>query len=302
MSKIFQFFQWGKMDLYSLEKSYLEIIEKVNKNSITTFVTSKQQQEASLRGENKVFNFLKTNCDQIFQSVVVWNKKLTFTTEMDFICIVSGHILIVEVKDWFGNMSISKDQLTVTREYIDFNGFKVIQDRTNPFFATKSFSDDFVRFMKLKHEINVSSYLKKFVIFTRDNFKITNLNENKINVTALFDYELQAALENLKENPIEPISSFPVNLPSWDYTVSNKGVFHNIVLNKKIQIEDLCIPVNQISHIVFDKDFNNPSNILLKNGDYIKGKINRDLIELSGHHKLSRTSISFIKFNDFIHY
>jgi hypothetical protein len=290
------------MDLEILEKAYLEIIEKAEKNYITSFVSSKEQQEASLRGENKVFKILKMNCNQIFQSVVVWNKKSTFTTEMDFVCFISGHLLIVEVKDWYGNMSINKNQLTVTREYIDFKGYKVIQDRTNPFFATKSFSVDFERYMKIKHEINVSSHLKKFVIFTRDDFKITNLHENKISVTSLFNHELQSALDHLNENPIEPITSFPINLPSWDYTVSNKGVFHNVVLNKEIQIEDFSIPTNQISHIVFDKDFNNPANILLKSGKYFKGKINRDLIELSGHNKLSRTSISFIKFNEFIHY
>lgn len=185
---------------------------------------------SGIRGEAAVKEILSRYADDIREEVVLWNKKGKFTPEMDFVARVNGYLLLVEAKEWYGELAPSHKNEEVHLSFVNLNGWSATQRRTNPVYAMGSFTSDLMRW--LGNDKPRNGQMKRFVVFTRkDLIMKKNMSSSNVNVCYLdgFESSLKKLLEETNENPY----LLPHALPSWDYYRNKNGNWFKLAVKSR---------------------------------------------------------------------
>lgn len=260
--------------------------------------TEKSSKNNGSLGEFEVFSVLRRFSNKIYKNVVLWNKKHTFTTEIDFIVELNGFLVLVEVKDWYGKMYLGKDTEHVNVVQVGFDGRRRASQRVSPRFAIAAYADDLARY--LKPTIKSKACMKKIVVFSRDDFKVV---EDRVSSTVYCHcYDLEYHLQNIKNETNEDPVSIAKPLPGWDYYLDSRGTWYRtMVKNESIETKDGIFMVKDISEIVFDDEDYNKVLIKLKDGSTISTETDSSKILLNDVNMNVKKYFRFLKFNDLIH-
>ena len=292
------------ISLYEKEQKLALELSNIDLCNLTTYNKSEVGRQSGLIGENKVYLILLDYCKNVYKDVVLWNKKRTFTTEIDFICEINGYLLFVEVKEWHGDLFfLSGDNINkVELKYYNLNGALKIQQRTNPLYTVGGFVKDFSTFIKQTSVQFSKKSIIKLVVFSRDDISFHNTEIFDTTTNIIRISELRDFLNKISNLESQSDILLPEKMPSWDNAHSMKHGFHySLILNESIMVEGLILQINEIHSIVFENDFVKKSLIRLKNGNVIIGYVDRTLIKLISGIYLSSTDIDYIEINGPVH-
>ncbi len=150
---------------------YEKEIENLNKEYVVTPSKNSIAINSGLVGEKKVSEILENYSNKTYRNVVVWNRKKTFTTEIDFFSIINGFLVLVEAKEWYGNLKRHFDPNKVFLSQLNLKGQFFKQERTSPVAAVGGFSNDLVDYLKNIFPIK-KTQIRKIIVFTRDELLI----------------------------------------------------------------------------------------------------------------------------------
>lgn len=134
-------------------ESFEHKLTLLEKAKITTPSKNLNGINQGLEGEKNVFKILQGHSFLTFRNVPMWNNKHTFVTEIDFISVINGFLVLIEVKQWFGSLHDHPDSSKVFISYINFDGQHYKQERTNPIFTISSFSNDLKVYLSKSYPI-----------------------------------------------------------------------------------------------------------------------------------------------------
>lgn len=289
--------------LEDLEK-YEKQFSAIDLNSLTSWGKHSSDLEKGLLGEEKVFSVLSKYTDRIYRDVVVWNRKHTMVTEADFAAELNGFLLIGEVKEWFGTISVGEQKEKVDIAFENLQGRKVVRTRTSPVYSIASFTSDFNRYLR-PDEPKKDTQELRYVVFSRDDliYDESFLSYNtSIRICKLDEFD-----ESLKElSHRENLNPYCLkkDLPSWDYYFSendNKWYKFAIICNE-IETSKGMIPVSQIDSMLLADEIGDESIIKLIDGSIIKAAVDRRSIRINTKHNYAMRFIyRFIKVNQLLH-
>ena len=217
---------------------------------------------------------------------------------MDFVCLVNGYFVLVDAKEWFGDVYLLSDT-KVKIKLVNASGNYKERVRTNPVYSITAFYKDTKKYLAPDYPTK-EEQLKRIVVFTRDELRVkTPLADSSTILCKLS--ELEGVLTKIKNVKNEKPYKISKPLPSWDYYYSEEeqSWFKTVVMNNTIKIEGQDVPIKEISSILFNDD--NKATILFKDGTVITNSINkRDLLLVSNKLR-DAISIKFIKFDDWLH-
>lgn len=283
--------------MQSIEEFNVEF-EQLDLSKISSNNKYAEDAERGVDGEQKVCNLLKTYSNEIYPSVVIWNKKHEFTTEIDFACVINDYLVLVETKEWYGKISPTGDN-NVKLEYKNINGIQRSRIRTNPVYSVASFSKDLRKYLA-PNAPGKDTQLIRMVVFTREEITLIEpLAKSKSIVCKLSEFEskLQGISSLKNENPYKLVKV----LPTWDYYYnSHSGCWYKIVaLNKTFTVDDKELSLSEIDSIFFEAD--NIAVVKLFNGEVLKGKANKKQLNYNSKVLDEVLSTTFIKFNKQLH-
>lgn len=286
----------------------IELLEKfekeiayLNKATIVTPSKNSFAVNSGLKGEEKVFLILQKHCEKIYRSVVIWTKKHTFTTEIDFILIINGFLVLVESKEWYGVLDNHIDSSKINLSQLNLKGQFFKQERTSPVAAVGGFGNDLMDFLRNSSPLK-KIQLKKFIVFTRDELEIKgDFSSSRAILCHLnkFEEEILKIKSEINLNP------YVINtlLPSWDYYYDVKAScwYKAVITSDNIETSDGFINQSDISSILFDDEYLDNALIKLKSNKVISTKINRPSIQINSELRFAQNRVGFIKFDDILH-
>lgn len=288
------------IDLETLE--YFENSLKLA-NCDTIHTSSKNQVAilSGLKGEQSAFKVLTKFSNEIFRNVVIWNKSHTLTTEVDFVSVINGYLVLIEAKEWYGSMDNHLNSSKVYLNQLNLSGRFYKQERMSPIAAIGGFSSDLINHLKSSNPIK-KPQLRKIVLFTRNDLQlIGDFSKNNVKICYLinFEDELLAMKNDKNESPYQLLTP----LPSWDhYFDSIDNCWYKIVITgNTIETLNGSILVSKISSIIFDESDFDLALIKFKNDELLQTKINRKTITLNSQLVFAKNRIKFIKFDKYLH-
>ncbi|WP_414053895.1 nuclease-related domain-containing protein [Macrococcus equi] len=110
-------------------------------------------------GEKKVFDYL----NQFKQGVCIWDIRLDISGEIqyDFIVITNGHIIILEIKNWFGNYTYHEGNLKSPSGYVNRDVFSQASNERD-------------KLEVFCYENNIHYKIVNEVVFVNETFQIIN--------------------------------------------------------------------------------------------------------------------------------
>lgn len=110
-------------------------------------------------GEKKVYDYL----NQFENGVCIWDIRLDLSGEIqyDFFIIVNGHIIILEVKNWFGNYTYRDGNLKSQSGFVNRNVFSQASNERDKFEA-------------FCYENNIHYKIVNQVVFVNETFQVIN--------------------------------------------------------------------------------------------------------------------------------
>ncbi len=280
-------------------EEFNRVLNEIDSKDLSVYSRNLLAREQGLRGEELVYKILEKYCDKIHSNVVVWNNRHTFATEMDFICRSKNQWFLIEVKNWYGEITFfGKEKVVV--ENINLKEKKHHTERTNPIYTVGAYRKDFKKYCKEILNLDINGLLiKKIVVFTRDkvDFIFDKEYTGSTEILKLKDLDNYfQLLQNIESNELD----LPDDLPSWDIFYSNKGFSLGLLLNDEVMIDNHSIKTSSISTIAFGYG-NENSRIELNDGTIISGYINFEDIRIIGDRIFRRTGIQFMKLNKLVH-
>ena len=279
-------------------KDFLKEFESLDLIKVASKTKYADEAERGIDGEVSVREILSKYADELYQSVVIWDRKHEFTTEMDFVCLVNGYFVLVDAKEWFGDVYLLSDT-KVKIKLVNASGNYKERVRTNPVYSITAFYKDTKKYLAPDYPTK-EEQLKRIVVFTRDELRVkTPLADSSTILCKLS--ELEDVLTKIKNAKNEKPYKISKPLPSWDYYYSEEeqSWFKTVVMNNTIKIEGQDVPIKEINSILFNDD--NKATILFKDGTVITNSVDkRDLLLVSNKLR-DAISIKFIKFDDWLH-
>ena len=279
-------------------KDFLKEFESLDLIKVASKTKYADEAERGIDGEVSVREILSKYADELYQSVVIWDRKHEFTTEMDFVCLVNGYFVLVDAKEWFGDVYLLSDT-KVKIKLVNASGNYKERVRTNPVYSITAFYKDTKKYLAPDYPAK-EEQLKRIVVFTRDELRVkTPLADSSTILCKLS--ELEGVLTKIKNAKNEKPYKISKPLPSWDYYYSEEeqSWFKTVVMNNTIKIEGQDVPIKEINSILFNDD--NKATILFKDGTVITNSVDkRDLLLVSNKLR-DAISIKFIKFDEWLH-
>jgi hypothetical protein len=279
-------------------KDFLKEFESLDLIKVASKTKYADEAERGIDGEVSVREILSKYADELYQSVVIWDRKHEFTTEMDFVCLVNGYFVLVDAKEWFGDVYLLRDT-KVKIKLVNASGNYKERVRTNPVYSITAFYKDTKKYLAPDYPTK-EEQLKRIVVFTRDELRVkTPLADSSTILCKLS--ELEGVLAKIKNAKNEKPYKISKPLPSWDYYYSEEeqSWFKTVVMNNTIKIEGEDVPIKEINSILFNDD--NKATILFKDGTVITNSVDkRDLLLVSNKLR-DAISIKFIKFDEWLH-
>ena len=279
-------------------KDFLKEFESLDLIKVASKTKYADEAERGIEGEVSVREILSKYADELYQSVVIWDRKHEFTTEMDFVCLVNGYFVLVDAKEWFGDVYLLSDT-KVKIKLVNASGNYKERVRTNPVYSITAFYKDTKKYLAPDYPTK-EEQLKRIVVFTRDELRVkTPLADSSTILCKLS--ELEGVLTKIKNVKNEKPYKISKPLPSWDYYYSEEeqSWFKTVVMNNTIKIEGQDVPIKEINSILFNDD--NKATILFKDGTVITNSVDkRDLLLVSNKLR-DAISIKFIKFDEWLH-
>lgn len=279
-------------------KDFLKEFESLDLIKVASKTKYADEAERGIDGEVSVREILSKYADELYQSVVIWDRKHEFTTEMDFVCLVNGYFVLVDAKEWFGDVYLLSDT-KVKIKLVNASGNYKERVRTNPVYSITAFYKDTKKYLAPDYPAK-EEQLKRIVVFTRDELRVkTPLADSSTILCKLS--ELEGVLTKIKNAKNEKPYKISKPLPSWDYYYSEEeqNWFKTVVMNNTIKIEGQDVPIKEINSILFNDD--NKATILFKDGTVITNSVDkRDLLLVSNKLR-DAISIKFIKFDEWLH-
>jgi len=279
-------------------KDFLKEFESLDLIKVASKTKYADEAERGIDGEVSVREILSKYADELYQSVVIWDRKHEFTTEMDFVCLVNGYFVLVDAKEWFGDVYLLSDT-KVKIKLVNASGNYKERVRTNPVYSITAFYKDTKKYLAPDYPTK-EEQLKRIVVFTRDELRVkTPLADSSTILCKLS--ELESVLTKIKNAKNEKPYKISKPLPSWDYYYSEEeqSWFKTVVMNNTIKIEGQDVPIKEINSILFNDD--NKATFLFKDGTVITNSVDkRDLLLVSNKLR-DAISIKFIKFDEWLH-
>lgn len=279
-------------------KDFLKEFESLDLIKVASKTKYADEAERGIDGEVSVREILSKYADELYQSVVIWDRKHEFTTEMDFVCLVNGYFVLVDAKEWFGDVYLLSDT-KVKIKLVNASGNYKERVRTNPVYSITAFYKDTKKYLAPDYPTK-EEQLKRIVVFTRDELRVkTPLADSSTILCKLS--ELEGVLTKIKNVKNEKPYKISKPLPSWDYYYSEEeqSWFKTVVMNNTVKIEGQDVPIKEINSILFNDD--NKATILFKDGTVITNSVDkRDLLLVSNKLR-DAISIKFIKFDEWLH-
>lgn len=279
-------------------KDFLKEFESLDLIKVGSKTKYADEAERGIDGEVSVREILSKYADELYQSVVIWDRKHEFTTEMDFVCLVNGYFVLVDAKEWFGDVYLLSDT-KVKIKLVNASGNYKERVRTNPVYSITAFYKDTKKYLAPDYPTK-EEQLKRIVVFTRDELRVkTPLADSSTILCKLS--ELEGVLTKIKNVKNEKPYKISKPLPSWDYYYSEEeqSWFKTVVMNNTVKIEGQDVPIKEINSILFNDD--NKTTILFKDGTVITNSVDkRDLLLVSNKLR-DAISIKFIKFDEWLH-
>lgn len=279
-------------------KDFLKEFESLDLIKVASKTKYADEAERGIDGEVSVREILSKYADELYQSVVIWDRKHEFTTEMDFVCLVNGYFVLVDAKEWFGDVYLLSDT-KVKIKLVNASGNYKERVRTNPVYSITAFYKDTKKYLAPDYPTK-EEQLKRIVVFTRDELRVkTPLADSSTILCKLS--ELEGVLTKIKNVKNEKPYKISKPLPSWDYYYSEEeqSWFKTVVMNNTVKIEGQDVPIKVINSILFNDD--NKATILFKDGTVITNSVDkRDLLLVSNKLR-DAISIKFIKFDEWLH-
>ena len=275
-----------------MEFESLDLIKVASKTKYS------DEAERGIDGEVSVREILSKYADELYQSVVIWNRKHEFTIEMDFVCLVNGYFVLVDAKEWFGDVYLLSDT-KVKIKLVNASGNYKERVRTNPVYSITAFYKDTKKYLAPDYPTK-EEQLKRIVVFTRDELRVkTPLADSSTILCKLS--ELEGVLTKIKNVKNEKPYNISKPLPSWDYYYSEEeqSWFKTVVMNNTIKIEGQDVPIKKINSILFNDD--NKATILFKDGTVITNSVDKRDLHLVSNKLKDTISIKFIKFDEWLH-
>ena len=283
------------MDLKDFFIFYDNFFNSIDKTHITTKSKNKLGLYSGVKGEETIYKLLRRYTNEIYREVVIWNKKHTLTTEIDFLCIINGYLIVVEVKEWYGTIEPTNDPNKVILSQLNSNGLFFKHYRFNPVAGIGAFTSDLFTWLK-PNPPKKYEQMKRFVVFTRDDLMIKqSLSTAVVEVCHIGEFELILDLIS-KEKNFNPYH-LEKEMPSWDYYYSGEEStwYKFVVLNKTIN----DIPVSNIDSIVFNDD--GSSLVRLRDGFIVEAIIDMNDISVFSMFKTIDKAAVFIQFDMNLH-
>ena len=279
-------------------KDFLKEFESLDLIKVASKTKYADEAERGIDGEVSVREILSKYADELYQSVVIWDRKHEFTTEMDFVCLVNGYFVLVDAKEWFGDVYLLSDT-KVKIKLVNASGNYKERVRTNPVYSITAFYKDTKKYLAPDYPTK-EEQLKRIVVFKRDELRVkTPLADSSTILCKLS--ELEGVLTKIKNVKNEKPYKISKPLPSWDYYYSEEeqSWFKTVVMNNTVKIEGQDVPIKVINSILFNDD--NKATILFKDGTVITNSVDkRDLLLVSNKLR-DAISIKFIKFDEWLH-
>lgn len=279
-------------------KDFLKEFESLDLIKVASKTKYADEAERGIDGEVSVREILSKYADELYQSVVIWDRKHEFTTEMDFVCLVNGYFVLVDAKEWFGDVYLLSDT-KVKIKLVNASGNYKERVRTNPVYSITAFYKDTKKYLAPDYPTK-EEQLKRIVVFTRDELRVkTPLADSSTILCKLS--ELEGVLTKIKNAKNEKPYKISKPLPSWDYYYSEEeqSWFKTVVMNNTVKIEGQDVPIKEINSILFNDD--NKATVLFKDGTVITNSVDkRDLLLVSNKLR-DAISIKFIKFDEWLH-
>lgn len=272
------------------EEEYLSL----DKSSIGTSNRNRHDIASGLRGQAAVREILSKYADEIHEEVVVWNKSRRFTTELDFVAMVNGYMVLVEAKEWFGELEASEKHENVYLSFVNLEGHWGMQSRTNPVYAMGAFISDFMRWMG-EDKPRRFSQTRKYIVFTRDDLKIKGeLSSSTTKVRRLSSFELDILKLSIENND----NPYHLNraLPSWDYCRDKRGNwFKLVVMGEKIA----DVPISEIDSVTFPEG--EAALIKTIDGKMMRAEISKGDIKTIAKYRTLDWNAVFLKLDRVLH-
>lgn len=284
------------MDLIA---KYLEELESLDLTRISSKTKYADEAERGIEGEIKVRDILKEYSDEFYQSVVIWNKRHEFTTEIDFLCMINGFLVLVDAKEWYGSITPLKDTKVIVK-FRNASGHSRERIRTNPVYAITAFFKD-LKYFLLPNQPSKDLHLKRIIVFTRDEIVVEKPLADSTAIDCKLG-ELEKVLKEIKTIKNEHPYKLEKKLPSWDYYLNEEdgNWYKVVVMNKTIPIEKTEVPLSEIDSILFPND-TNEALVLFKDGTRITTQIDRRAIYLSSNRASDAVAIRFLKLDKYLH-
>ena len=237
--------------------------------------------ESGLTGERALQPILKEMCEVVFRDVVIPSRRAgkSFASEMDYICVRNGNLVLIEVKNWYGHMVKTEDPSKVGVCFTNTNGRYVKNYRTNPKSSLGGFTKDFIVYLGGRPK---KAEIKRFVVFLREDLIIDPEIDVSSSMTLchLSDFK-EKLIEQTEQQPKGPCV-LPSVLPSWDYYYDNfdNRWYKAMLLNKEIIADGRSISTRDIHSIVLDKEDCRKASIRLRDGTEFSSTIDPRSIDV----------------------
>lgn len=280
-------------------KDFIKEFETLDVTKIASKTKYADEAERGIDGEIKVRDILSKYADELYQSVVIWDRKHEFTTEMDFVCLINGYFVLVDAKEWFGDVYLLSDT-KVKINLVNATGNYKERVRTNPVYSITAFYKDTKRYLAPDWP-SKEEQLKRIVVFTREELRVMTALADSSTILCKLS-ELEDILTQIKKAKNDKPYNISKPLPSWDYYFceEEQSWFKTVVMNNSIQIEGQEVPLKEIDSILFNDD-DDKATILFRDGTVITNKIDKRKLVLVSNRLRDAISIKFIRFDKWLH-
>ena len=284
-------------------EKYENELRQLDLSQITPWGKYESDLERGVDGEDKVFEILSKYTSNIIRDVVLWGRKRDRVVEMDFVAEINGFLLVCEVKEWFGKMSLCEQKEKVNVSYVNTSNKYVVRTRTSPVYSLAAFTSDLIDYLKPnipKKDIQ----LIRYVVFSRDDIEFDkSLKEYNTSIRMLNLESFEEALQVLVSRENKEPFCVQKPLPSWDvyYSELDNKWFKCAVLSKTIETSSGSLNVKDIDSIIFADEIDEPSKIKMRNGSLLEAVVDRRTIKVNSLKYYATRYYKYLKFNNVLH-
>lgn len=255
-------------------------------------------------GEEKVETLIQKYTNVYYSNVVMPGKKDDFYSEMDYIIPVNNRFMLVEVKAWYGTISVNGEN--PNKVYVDFiNHYNkhVIHERDNPFFTISFFRTDLGQYYAIKHNIDIRrGRIDRTIVFTRDECDFSSLKEDykdrDINIFNLDEFD--KCLSELKKQGAFDNQALKYTFPTWDKAYSSKlnKWFDTVLMNKNIAFNEKTLATRNIEALLLEDDI---AIIKYRDSKIEKLHLDRETLRFNLTEGVKKSDIVFFYLNKPLH-